>query len=484
MTSIATITTAEQAGVWLRVSTKMQDEAAQEPDLLAWCADHGYDIRERYTVHGKSAYHGKQDEYLNRAIADMAAGKIAVLVVWASDRIERRGAYNAFDLARRVREAGGRIEYVKDAYLNDANDMSDVMLALAATRDHQESKRKSERIKAQQESLRAGKHLVGRAPFGYTVAGDKYAKRLVPAEELRDFARGIFESVAAGTSLADVALWLDAAGVRPAGGGQWHAGRVAAVIRNPTYKGQRREQDPATKRYGKLLHECPEVVDGDLWRRANDNLNSRPGRGRRMADQDHAPSLLSGVLRCPACGGPMYRLFSNGQPMYRCAGKGAVRRSECKNLVSCAAVDACVESVIAEWDRQVMRAVRIPGHDYSAELEQVRDALRDLADAGLSEDDEDARRAELRAERRRLEALPAVPARTELQPTGETYAQQWDRLDGPQRTAWLRERGVVAYAAKTDREWCETMWDQMDGAILRSGYGASVVVTTQRDLGE
>src|ERR1039458_5993080 len=111
----------EQAGIWLRVSTGGQDEANQLPDLLAWCAGHDYAVAATYEVHGKSAYKGKQDADLDRALADMAARKITVLVVWASDRIERRGAYNAFDLARRVREAGGRIEYVKDTYLNEAN---------------------------------------------------------------------------------------------------------------------------------------------------------------------------------------------------------------------------------------------------------------------------------------------------------------------------------------------------------------------------
>lgn len=75
----------ELAAKWLPVSSTGQDEANQEPD---------------------------EDQ---------------------SSRIERRGAWSVFDLARRVHDAGGRIEYVQDSYLNDTNEMSDVMLALAAT---------------------------------------------------------------------------------------------------------------------------------------------------------------------------------------------------------------------------------------------------------------------------------------------------------------------------------------------------------------
>src|SRR5579875_3134260 len=98
---------ADKAGLWLRVSSGAQDEASQLPDVERWCEQHGYTVAERYVVHGKSAYKGRHDQYLNRALEDMKAGRIDVLVVWAADRIERRGAYNAFDLARRVHDAGG-----------------------------------------------------------------------------------------------------------------------------------------------------------------------------------------------------------------------------------------------------------------------------------------------------------------------------------------------------------------------------------------
>lgn len=125
----------ENAARWLRVSTVAQDEANHEPDIDRWFEDKGYVVRKTYTLRGKSASKGRQDKAFDEMIQDMRRGVFTVLVVWASSRIERRGAYNAFDLARRVKEAGGRIEYVKDAYLNEANDMSDVMLALAATKD-------------------------------------------------------------------------------------------------------------------------------------------------------------------------------------------------------------------------------------------------------------------------------------------------------------------------------------------------------------
>jgi DNA invertase Pin-like site-specific DNA recombinase len=162
-------------------------------------------------LNGKSAYKGKQDQTVNDALDDIACGLIDVLVIWAADRIERRGAYNAFDLARRVKEAGklagtnARIEYVKDDYLNTANDMSDVMLALAATQAHQESKRKSQRTKAKQSRLRAEGSVIGRPPWGMRIEQRGGVKVLVPTADGRKYIPLIYQAAIDGKSARDIA---------------------------------------------------------------------------------------------------------------------------------------------------------------------------------------------------------------------------------------------------------------------------------------
>src|SRR5258708_6246375 len=77
----------EIAGKWLRVSTMAQDEQSQEPDLDRWISQYGYEAGPTYRVQGLSAYHGKQEPELRRAMADMKAGRLSVLVVWKSDRL-------------------------------------------------------------------------------------------------------------------------------------------------------------------------------------------------------------------------------------------------------------------------------------------------------------------------------------------------------------------------------------------------------------
>lgn len=95
------------AGRRLRVSAAGQDEASQEPDIDQWIGQRGYEVGPTYRVHGDSAYHGEHEPEFRRAMADLTAKRIDVLVVWKSDRIERRGAYALMGLISEAAEADG-----------------------------------------------------------------------------------------------------------------------------------------------------------------------------------------------------------------------------------------------------------------------------------------------------------------------------------------------------------------------------------------
>jgi site-specific DNA recombinase len=440
----------ESAGIWLRVSTGRQDEASQVPDVMRWVESHGYEHRKTYTLHGKSAFKGQQDVELANVLADMVAGIIRVLVVWAADRIERRGAYKTFDLAQRVKEAGGRIEYVKDAYLNTANEMSDVMLAMVATKDKMESQRKSERILAKHASLRADGALIGRPPFGFEVVKVDGHKGIAPTAVGREFIPQVFDRCIAGDSLADIALWLDSEGVKPPyakGSGQWSPKSVGQILRNSTYIGRRADSN------GKVILHCEPIVDAQTFKRAGQSLDSRPKRGP-MNNENKA--LLTGVLSCGICKGPMYRIKSGRNTSitfyYRCAGKGAVRRSDCRNMIRVTVLDEMMDEMMTSMTRTMKAQKLIPGHDHAAEIADVDCDLKALPLRELDEEAEDAERLRLRGIKRDLQALPAVADRIELVDTGVSYASAWAALAPADRGAWLRKAGVRALAGKNDPE--------------------------------
>jgi DNA invertase Pin-like site-specific DNA recombinase len=340
----------ERARLWQRVSTGAQDEASQLPDLIRWCDTHEYeyDLDERYIVHGKSAYHKKQEKALNQAISDMANGQYTVLVVWFFNRIQRGPTLDAFMLAERARAAGGRIEYVNDSHLNETNAMSDVMLALAATTARQDSAQKSTMVKAKHDALRSVGSVVGKPPWGYYIKCTvcdaparmpkckKHKKVFSPTAEGRKYIPIIFDMAINGKTLRFIAPWLDKEGVKTKSGKPWNEIHIGHLMKNTIYYGQRRNS-------GQLETEA--VITYSVWQQGNAALKSRIRAGRSPVKGEKA--LMLPVCSNPDCDAsgehpsPMYRTGTRQGSKYRCFGSGPQRKG-CGNAILVAELDARV----------------------------------------------------------------------------------------------------------------------------------------------
>jgi DNA invertase Pin-like site-specific DNA recombinase len=439
--------TGELAGRWLRVSTGAQDETTQLPDVDAWCTSHGYQVTRDYVLHGKSAFKGKQDEELERMLADMRAGVITVLVVWKADRIERRGAYNAFDLARRVREAGGRIEYVTDSFLNDANEMSDVMLALVATKSRIESKDKSDRILNKHRALREAGSLVGRTSWPFRVVKLDDGRK-VPAPDPEAAAwcrRAVARYVDEDVSLREIGTWLDWNNVATHTGCPWSPVSLSQVFRNPALIGRRVDGSGRTI----LKHEG--IIDRETWTKLQAKLD---GRAHRRGLAPSNTLMLTGVARCPKCDGPMYKAVSSTRRQdgtsnkivyYRCHGNDRAP-SKCKNMIRADKLDEFVSDFMASSGGYVVREVIRPGSDRADDLAELE---RDLRELDFDAPDFAQQQAALLAERARLKALPPEPARITETLTALTVGSLWSQLDSEGRRAYLLATGVQVYAHKS-----------------------------------
>jgi DNA invertase Pin-like site-specific DNA recombinase len=157
-----------RAAIWRRVSTGEQDTENQAPDLEDFTRHHGYTVAARYEL-SESAWNGGKDggEYraaLQRALDDAWAGKFSVLIVWALDRITREGAEGAVRIIRQFRERGCTIVSVKESWLNGSPEVQDILVAFAGWMAAQESKRRSERVKAALARRKAEGKPVGRQP--------------------------------------------------------------------------------------------------------------------------------------------------------------------------------------------------------------------------------------------------------------------------------------------------------------------------------
>jgi DNA invertase Pin-like site-specific DNA recombinase len=142
------------AGVWFRVSGGDQTSANQIPDVKLFCAHNGYRVRARYELTDTAYRDGGGPEYkrtMARMLSDAHQGKFKVLVVWALDRIIRNedgGAEAALRLVRQLRERGCILVSVREEWLNGSPEIQDLLLAFAGWMAQQESRRRSERVRA------------------------------------------------------------------------------------------------------------------------------------------------------------------------------------------------------------------------------------------------------------------------------------------------------------------------------------------------
>jgi DNA invertase Pin-like site-specific DNA recombinase len=367
------------------------------------------------------------------------------ILAYKTDRLSR-GDQEDFTRIEHWATENGKALVIADGPQYPARGDSDYWQWAATKREaRRELESIRERTGRAQSALREQGHVVGRAPFGYAIEGKKYAKRLVSTEVGRAIVPAIYAKAIDGISLAVIAEWLNSESVRTAEGNDWSAKRIAALIRNPVYRGHRVNSAGVTE------HKCPALVDADVWTRANRNLDARPGRGKRPATVN-AEALLKSVLRCPKCDGPMYRLFTgtNRAPYYRCAGKGAVRRSSCQNMVRAGAADEVVSGFMATLSDEIMTLKIVPGNNHEAEIADVKAEMRELAARDLDDETYDAELARLRAERDRLRALPVTPDVAEYVSTGETYSVRWAKLTDDERGEWLRSVGLTVWIIRED----------------------------------
>lgn len=429
--------TSESAGVWIRVSSGGQDEQNQVPDVERHCAAHGYTVAERYELNDKSASKGEQQHKLDEMLHDMRDGKIAVLVCWHSDRVERRGPEALFSLLRQIKDAGGRIESTQEPLLGTEDLTGEAVTAIGAVIAHQYTVHLAEQVRLAHERIRAnGAVGPGGNPWGYKTTGKKYNKQLIPTDLCREYAPLIFDRAIAGKTYREIGAWLDSEGVPPKKGGQWHEGSVRKLIRNRVYAGrwQNGAKTLTTVR-------CEAVVSADVWERANAATNRRPNR--QPVSATIRPMLAD--LRCARCDdSPMNRIrikdrYGKYYTYYRCTGRGA-RRKGCGNMILLEPLERFVRVwtlIVSDKPHQVRTWVE--GTNWDAEIADTKQDMREAVEA----EDFD-RMPELRARLENYRNREVIRGRWEYEDTGLTVGQYFASLDDDGKREYLRRHDIRA----------------------------------------
>jgi site-specific DNA recombinase len=270
---------------------------------------------------------------LGAMMASAKVGAFDLVISEALDRLTRSGG-DAWDIYEDLKASGVGIHTVAEGETQTLHiGLKGTMNALFL----EELARKTRR--GQAGVAREGRHAGGAPAYGYRrvrkldAAGELIPGLLEVDDVAAEVVVGVFRDYAAGRSPRAIAARLNAEGVPGPRGGQWNASTINGnakrgngLLHNQLYAGalvwgrhtwskdrrtgtrRAREADAASI----VRTAAPElrIVPADLWQRvheryaevshdAGDGAEVRPERARR------SKRLLSGLVRCGCCSGPM-----------------------------------------------------------------------------------------------------------------------------------------------------------------------------------
>jgi DNA invertase Pin-like site-specific DNA recombinase len=299
----------------------------------------------------------------------------------------------------------------------------------------------------------------GQVPFGYRPVKNGKGWTYEPDPEYAPIVREMINRVFAGTSMRQVALWLNAEGIptsrnvvrlrqgKPEQPSRWTTQAVKEVLTSPSIVGMHtRDGRPLQDSDGATVQRCEGIIDRRTWELVKSAVAGAPHRAHRV---DANPLLQ--IAFCGLCESPLYAHTSppsknNTYRYYRCAkrhstGECTLRsvpadwlegEAEAKFLIGFAEMER------GHWDIE-------PAEDHVQDLREVQQLIDELdaeyRTGGLNARAYTRQINALEARREALEALPVKPERRTWVGTGETYGERWVRLSEAEKVSEWRETG-------------------------------------------
>jgi len=329
----------KRAAIYARFSTDLQNERSVDDQVILcrqFAARDGLDVVEVFSdkaISGASIFN--RDGLLN-LMERSQAGAFDVLIVEALDRLSR----DMEDLAgihKRLTFRGIQIRAVHDGVADT------VMVGLRGSVGQMQREDGAKKVRRGMAAvIRDARHAGGRS-YGYSAAAGEPRGRLTIVESQAEIIRRIFSEWLAGRTARDIAHDLNRDRIPPPRGGRgWNASTIygnsrrgCGIIRNELYAGRliwnrlRMVKDPDTGRRVSRVNAADQrqvtsvpdmaIVAPEIFEAAQSRLADRAAIAPTY--QRRARHLLSGLLRCAACGSGMstFGADKSGRRRLRCS---------------------------------------------------------------------------------------------------------------------------------------------------------------------
>lgn len=282
------------AAIYARYSSHAQKEASIEQQVEAcqkYARDNGLTVT---AIYSDRALSGKTDRRpkFQQMLKDAKAGQFRCVLAWKSNRMGRN-MLQAMQNEAYLNEIGIRVFYAEESFEDNAAGRFALRSMMNVNQFYSENM--AEDIKrGLLDNAAACRVTNGHLPFGYD--RDKNLRYIINELEA-PIVREIFQRVADGEVLADIARDFNARGLKTSRGNPWGKSSFTTILRNERYMG--------IYIYGDVRIEggVPQIVTPELFFRVQDALHTRKGVTKRhRSEEDY---LLTGKLFCGYCGSPM-----------------------------------------------------------------------------------------------------------------------------------------------------------------------------------
>ena len=235
----------------LRVSSRQQlhdddipIQRAETEQFIAKRPDWEFD--REYIEKAVSAYKNTvQDrEVLLEILEDARNHEFDILLTYMSDRIGRKEEYSTY--VATLNSLGIEVWTIKDGQLKTEEHIDKLLNFIRFWQNEGESKKTSARVRdAQQEMVKAGKFVGGKAPFGYRLvpSGEisnhgRLLKKLEIVEKDAEIVRKIYSlAIHQGYGYGKIAKTLNEEGIPAPILDKWKTSTITSILKNPIYMG-------------------------------------------------------------------------------------------------------------------------------------------------------------------------------------------------------------------------------------------------------
>lgn len=315
----------------LRVSSKQQlhddDIPIQRAEIANYISKQpDWEFDKEYIEKAISAFKNTvQDrEVLLQILEDAKAKQFDVLLTFMSDRIGRLEEYSMYIAT--LNKLGIEVWTIKEGLLSTEEDTDRLTLFIKFWSNERESRKTGQRVKAAQcEMVKQGKHVGGKAPYGYELvySGEisnhgRALKKLQIVEDEAAIVREIFR-LSAEENLGSFAIakHLNKQGILGINGKEWKSCTISDRLKNPIYMGyltyNRRTHKGTYQKnpqedwiYSEEQQQDLVIVSAEVWYKSQRNREKRKATISSVKEDYGITTTgklpLMGLAYCGYCG--------------------------------------------------------------------------------------------------------------------------------------------------------------------------------------